>query len=340
MPSSERTRTAFAVGDIELADWAQTQGLAVTPTQVAAWRRSGLIPSPTEVGERPVGATPGRAPRRYTDTDLDVARQVVGFLAETGHRGRPHADLALLMFASGLTVAPEVVTAAMARQLAIIEREIDSLIARADAEADDVPEEMKLSLAFERAEWLAWYAIRSRAKLASQARRQLRLAGLPAKDPDVLAVLVPMLRMMLGEPPSPDDTVALEGILHMYDAHGLVEPATPDGSAVVPEGPSALGDSLALAVQLGLFYVPDDITSPELNEARDLARSLSAALQAIPDPRLRRLVGGELVAGFWQPTDPFSIAQVIVHIVKLLRHGGFDASPIIDAVRQQGWLDN
>lgn len=337
MPSRERAASAFARVDAELAAWACGAGLNISPARVRAWRIDGLLPAPSATGARPARSPHGKHALVYTELELATAREVIAFLATHARRGRPKSDLALLLFANNLPVPHDRVVTGLRIQIMRIRREIRAAVELARSETSEVASEWALTAAYEHAEAMADRAISRKSKTARAIRRQLSHAGQPSTTADVHAVLTALFRTALGEPPDVDDAEGLAQILFAFGAHGLVEKPDFADTAIVPEGPTGYGKLLNLAAT-GVLTVADDITDDELAGARELAQTLSMVYAAIPSPQVLHYLGGDATLSFWQPDHPQKVAQLLNYFVNVRRETGLDPTPIVNALRQLGWL--
>jgi hypothetical protein len=306
--------------------------------QIRNWRMAGLLPAPTVRGVRPVGAPPGRAPLVYGDAELETAQRALQALAMHARPGRPAQDLALLLFAAALPAPFERVVEAIRSHLASARSELDSLLGSAAEVVAAMPAEWRRSDAFDQSDAVARLEVESGGVLAATISSNLRKADQPTGDEDVHSVVLWLISTLLGEPPDIEDEEIAHRLLYAFDAHGLVESVAPGVAPVLPEGPTALINALAIQVRLGPFTLPEDVTETELIAARELASVLGAALHSVPRSEIRRYLGGDGVLSFWKPDDPLSVAQLLTYLAKLLREQPLDVTPIVRAVEEAGWL--
>ena len=293
---------------------------------------------PSELNVRADGE-PGRPGRHYSTDALIQAQQNLRFLHAHARRGRSAGALALLLKANGLYASHQATTEALTNYVIKVRAELAKSVRQAASEGRPVPIEWRLSDEYEAAEAMAGRELARKGELARSVRRQLRRAGGPHGDHEVLQTLVAMYATALGEPPAADDVETYDKLLHAFGAHGLIEPITPGGPVVVPEGPSGLADALRLFAGLGILDLPIDFTECEIDDCLAFCRTAAAALGSIPQGAdlLRHHVGGAGVLGFWKDDDPEAIALCLLLFVRILRTTTLDLSPIVSAVTEQGW---
>jgi hypothetical protein len=343
VPSAVRARSAVAAVDVELADRAATRGTDVAPGRVRRWRLSGLLPTPDVVGTRPPGAPPGRLPQRHTSDRLIEIDATIDVLVRYARRGRGAHDLALILFAHGLPVDVDLVRAAIASNQETTRSLFIDLI-RTAQERFPAPTDIGLELDedFERAEALARLAVEGQPSSVRKLRQNLRSSGRPATNVDLLQVTTHLFQTLGGadDGESDDSAGVSTNLMTALGMDGMLEsvaegvpPLLEGGSHEFLEAATAVGD-------LALLPLPSDLSDEELFAARDFAVILVRALRAVPDPGLLHHLGGPILTDLWDPSDPGRIAITSSLLVQLTRIiGVLDPSPIVDAIREQGWMD-
>lgn len=336
VPTSDRTQSTAAVVDVELAAWADENGISASTGQINRWRRAGLIPAPTVRGERPEGAPPGRRALGYTADARDQAHDAVAFLARHARRGRPPGDLALLLFAARLPVDHRLVVEGIRAQVSRVQAAIaKATTTAAGADVAPIDPSFRRDDTYERAEAAASRALLTRSPMARVIRSRLHGAHQPAGVQDLLSVLTGLFRLVLGDPPPRDDTEMLDHMLYAFGAHGLVEQLAPGIPAVMPEGPAGLSDALTTIVRSSMFSIPDDVGPDELVEVRDRIIVLGDALGSIPQEPvlLRHHLGGDAAFSLWEPDDPMKVAMILGSFLAILRETPLTDRDLVAAIR-------
>lgn len=314
----------------------------MAPGRVRRWRLSGLLPTPDLVGTRPAGAPPGRLPTRYSPDMLTEIDSTIDVLIRFARRGRGPHHLALILFAHGLPIDAELVLAAIASNLEAMRLLFADLTRTAQAQFP-APTDLSLGLDadFERAEALARLAVAGQSSSVRRLRNSLRSSGHQATNADLLQVVTHLFQTMSGSlDGDPDDgTEVSTNLMRALRMDGLLESAADDVPPLLEHGPSEFIEAATKIGHLVLLPLPEDLTDGELFGVRDSAIRLARALSAVPEPALLHHLGGPTLAEWWDPTDPERIAVVTSLLVHLQRSvGELDASPIVDAIRDQGWM--
>lgn len=334
VPSVDRSRSAFAASDLQVSDQAASRGLDVSPARVQRWRLAGLLPAPDQVGRRPSEAPPGRLPLIYSDDRLAGLDDTVEALQAHSRRGRPPADLALILFALRLPVDGSFVRHSINERLERLRRDMDSLTQSALQQfpPPDDPH-LRLSAAYDRAEALAQLAA-ERPTAVRKIRQNLRNAGLPNARVDLISVIVRLFEVGWAD----NMTDGVDDLMYALGLHGLRESVSPDVPALLDEGPTAFLEAARAVLQVILRPLPVDLAEEEAADGRDLVIDVARAFASAPEPALLHHLGGPAVAQLWNINDLDNVACIIsgaVHIRRLL--GPLDADPILAAVQANGW---
>lgn len=343
MPSASRSGSAVAVVDVETSQRAKLRGIDVAPGRVRRWRLGGLIPAPDAVGTRPAGTPPGRSPLSYSPVRSREADDVVDVLVRHARRGRSQLDLALILFAHEQPVPLRLVRSAIESRRIATQTAFANLVETAQAKYPAPADaELRLDAGFERAEALARMALANGSHSAAGLRRNLRIAGEPVSEADLLQVLTRFAQMLGSRAavPQGDNNADPSPILmRSLGMQGLLESAAPGVAPLLPDARQFF-EAASSTSTFALAPLPADVSDDELTAARDHIVLLDRVLKAIPAEVLYYLGGAMLAQAAWNPGDPVLVGIMITMLVHVQRRDGeFDVAPLVDAVRRQGWLD-
>ena len=294
-----------------------------------------LLPAPTSRGPRR-SDRPGRAPATWTDAELADARAIALRLITVTGRGKSTVTAALTLAGEGLPVPPATVLTAAHAHLSRLDRTIRTHLGLPTAAALDHRADRKAV-----ASAVDAYLLANPGAERAVARRLRHIA--PSDDgADAQTVLTVLLDGLLGLAPAADDAEALELILHALGLHGLAEPVGGmDGPRVLTGG---LGDVARAIGRLGLPHLKEllgEILPEEVHPILDVTRQLGVALATVPATVAHHVAADELAGMLLDPSP----TAVVLRLAgwQALRHDGGgepDIAPIVDAVREQGWLPN
>lgn len=267
----------YAQLDVDLASWAQgATGLPVTAGQVEGWRRVGLLPEPTGVGERRDGRG-GRRPKKWTEPELAQAQALVMRLAFVAGRGSSLTQLALELADEGLPVPGRTVLNAALDVLRETSRRIWEQLGPREAlnGADGVAR-------------AAGRLADSNPGLVRSIQRRIPRPPGEAGGPDAGTALFAFVAMFSGVGLDELDDPALHTTLYAVGAHGVVEGAgSAEGPRLLPGGAGDLVGVLErfdLDSQIKLMHrFPVDLVHSGLDQTRALRDALQAAYDAQSD---------------------------------------------------------
>ena len=333
MPALRRGMTAHARIDQQLADWLTANGRPCRPSRVAGWRAASLLPTATGHGLR-AGDRPGRLPGGWTDEELPDAQAIGWRLIDATGRGKSTVAAALTLAGEGLPVPATTVLAAARDHMARLDRHIRSHLGLpAASELDHRVDPTAVAKVVDE-------HVLAHPDSEHAIARRLRHAPRSDDGADAQTVFTVLLGALLGLAPPADDTDALTLVLHALDLHHLAEPVGGRDEPRVLAGP---GDAAHAIGRLGLPYLKGllhEIRPEEVHPALRVTGELGRALAAVP-AALGHRVASDAVAGLLLDLNPTAVVLRLVGW-QALRHdnGGRepDIAPIVDAIRQMGWL--
>jgi len=265
--------------------------------------------------------------------------RTIDVLTQHARRGRPASDLALILFAHRLPVPGELVRSALSAELASARSFVTELTRDAlDRFPAPLESGLELSPAYERAEALAKRVTSTPAASVRTLRRNLRSAGRPAGRADVLQTLTHLFHTLQGVVSDDDESELSADVMRAFVMHDLLESAAPNVPPLLGDGPVEFMRSLADLGLQALQPLPDDLGDAELMAMRDVAVDLADAMSAIPTELLRYL-GGPALLHVWDQSDPTFIAISFSLLIRLFRNDPtLDPTPVLEAVRERGWM--
>ena len=341
MPSAERSHSAVAAVDVELADRAADRGTKLAPGRIRRWRRAGLLPEPDAIGHRPAGAPAGRLPRRYSQERLFEVDSTIDVLVRHARRGRGVSDLALILFGHGLPVDADLLRSAISAELTSARAFVADLTQKAqDRFPAPVDSGLELGDEYERAEALARLATDAASTSVRNLRRNLRSSGRPAGHANALQTLTYFFYTLQGVANDDDAVEVSADLMRAFNMHGMLEPAAPDVPPLLEGGPAEFVRSVAYVGPQALQPLPDDVADAELFAIRNVMVDLARAFSSIPEPKLLHHLGGPALSNVWDQSDPTYIAITVSLMIRLFRNDPtLDPTPVLEAIREQGWID-
>jgi hypothetical protein len=270
--------------------------------------------------------------------EIDSAIDV---LVRHARRGRGPHDLALILFAHGLPVNADLVRAAIASIQEAALRQFAELTEKALG-LFPAPADIGFALDedFERAEALAHLALSDQSSSVHWFRQNLQAQGEPTTSADLLQLLTYFFHMVASVDESElGDTEELPTrLMRALDMAGMLESAAQDVPPLLEHGPIEFIEAARAVAQFALRPLPADLGDDELSAARDFAVLLDQVLSAVASAGPLHYLGGELLATLWDPSDPGRVAITSSLLIHVNRTWDLDPSPLVDAVRDLGWI--